>query len=339
MQVFEWTSDGREWDELVECASDGTVMHRFGWKNVCENAYGHRTFYLAARQGRDLRAVLPLVLVTGPLVEPHLVSVPYMDYGGVCGNGDPEAEVALAEAARKLAAEQKAKLVLRYLRKPSLDLPVSYEKVTMFLELGRDEAALWERLPGTRRNRIRKGQKNGVTPRFPTGEEVGRFYRVFATNMRDLGSPVHSLRFFQEILSQLPQVARLALVEKDGEAVGAALMLVHKGIISLPWISSLRSYFPLCPNQVLYWEAMRWGIAEGHRILDFGRSSKDSGTFEAKRQWGAEPVPLHWHYWPENATPPGEDVKKLSWGVQLWQKLPLPVANRVGPWLRAGIPN
>jgi FemAB-related protein (PEP-CTERM system-associated) len=262
-----------------------------------------------------------------------------MDYGGVCGNGDQEAERALAERAVAIAEEQGAKLVLRYLREPGLDLPVSHEKVTMFLDLGTSESALWERLPATRRNRIRKGQKSELQVRFPEASELERFYTVFATNMRDLGSPVHGTPFFREILERLPRNARLVLVEQGSLAVGAALMLVFNGVISLPWISSLRPYFSLCPNQVLYWEAMKWGIGEGQDILDFGRSSRDSGTFEAKRQWGAEPVPLYWHYWPGNAVPPGEDVKKLSWGVHLWQRLPLPVANRVGPWLRAGIPN
>jgi hypothetical protein len=204
-------------------------MHLFGWKAVCENAYGHRTFYLAATEGDELRAVLPLVLVKGPLVEPHLVSVPYMDYGGVCGNGDEEAERALAERAVTLAEEHGAKLVLRYLREPGLNLPVSHEKVTMFLDLGTSESALWERLPATRRNRIRKGQKSELQVRFPEASELERFYTVFATNMRDLGSPVHGTPFFREILEKLPRNARLVLVEQGSLAVGAALMLVFNG--------------------------------------------------------------------------------------------------------------
>ncbi|MGH9334401.1 MAG: FemAB family XrtA/PEP-CTERM system-associated protein, partial [Vicinamibacteria bacterium] len=193
MRITEWTDGAARWDEFVSEAADGTVMHLYGWKSVCAEAYGHRTFYLAADEGRELRAVLPLVLVKGPLVVPHLVSVPYMDYGGVCGNGDEEAERALAERAVKLADEHGAKLVLRYLREPGLEMPVSHEKVTMFLDLGESESDLWDRLPGTRRNRIRKGQKSALSVRFPDGEAVESFYRVFATNMRDLGSPVHSL--------------------------------------------------------------------------------------------------------------------------------------------------
>ena len=86
-------------------------------------------------------------------------------------------------------------------------------------------------------------------------------------------------------------------------------------------------------------EAIRYGAANGCQILDFGRCSKGSGTFEAKRQWGARVVQLHWYYYPETTRPPGGDVKRYAWFTNIWKRLPLPVANVVGPWLRPSIPN
>ena len=116
-------------------------------------------------------------------------------------------------------------------------------------------------------------------------------------------------------------------------------MLSYKGILSIPWVSSSRAFFEKYPNQVLYWEAIRYGVANGCQILDFGRCSQGSGTFEAKRQWGARAVHCHWYYYPETARPPGGDVKRYAWFANIWKRLPLPVANVVGPWLRPSIPN
>jgi serine/alanine adding enzyme len=84
---------------------------------------------------------------------------------------------------------------------------------------------------------------------------------------------------------------------------------------------------------------MRWGISNGYRIFDFGRSSKGTGTYEAKRQWGADVVQLYWHYHPESAGPPTEAIKRLAWAPRLWQRLPVPVANALGPRIRRAIPN
>ncbi len=320
-------------------AADGTVMHLHAWKEILQEAYGHRILLLAAMRGGEIEAVLPLALVESPFFGRSLVSMPFMDYGGVCQGSGTDAEEALVKEATSIAGRLDAKLVLRYLRKPELDLPCSLEKVTMWIALGTSEEALWRRLSPERRNRIRKAQGSGLEASFPGPEGLDAFFEVFARNMRDLGSPVHSRRFFEEVLGRLPDSTQLLLVHDDGRPVGAGLMLLHAGMISIPWVSSVRPAFKKCPNQLLYWEAMKFGISKGFHTLDLGRSSRGSGTFEAKRQWGARPVQLYWHYHPETAAPPGEEVKRASWAVGVWRRLPLAVVNRVGPHLRRGIAN
>ena len=339
LRVESWTGSAQAWDEFVGAASDGTIMHLHGWCDAVARAYGHRTFRLAAVEGSKIRGVLPLVLVSSRFLRPSLVSMPYMDYGGACVAGDAAAHEALIAEAQRIADRHHALLTLRYLPQPSIGLPASLDKVTVFLSLGTSEDALWKKLPSERRNRVRKAQKSGLVATFNGPEALDDFYGVFATNMRDLGSPVHSVGFFREVMTHLPGQTRIVLVRSGDKAIGAGLMLVYKGMISIPWVSSLRPYFALCPNPLLYWETMRFGIAEGHGVLDFGRSSMGSGTYEAKRQWGGETHQLYWHYHPATAEPPGREVQRLSWLTRAWSRLPLPIANTVGPWLRRGISN
>lgn len=109
--------------------------------------------------------------------------------------------------------------------------------------------------------------------------------------------------------------------------------------MSIPWVSSLRPYFNRCPNQVLYWEAMRYGIDHGCRFLDLGRSSRGDGTYEAKRQWGAEPLQLYWACEPDLGEQTGEASGKYMKAVRLWQRLPVPLTKLAGPWIRKGLPN
>lgn len=327
------------WDGFVDASADGTIMHRYGWKPVLERAYRLRTEYLSAWSGGTLRGVLPLVLVRGLLDRGTLVSMPFMDYGGACTNGDDDVERALLDAATALAAAEGRPISFRYLRPPRTELPCSKEKVTMLLELGDDEAALWRRLPSERRNRINKGRKLGLVAEFPGAAALDDFYTVYATNMRDLGSPPHSRRFFAEVLAGLPGRSQLIIVRDAGRAVGAGLMLVHAGMLSMPWVSSLREFFSRCPNQVLYWEVMRWGLAHDIRVLDFGRSTWHSGSFEAKRQWGATPLQLHWHYSPADAQPPGAELEGLQWATTVWRHLPVAISNVIGARIRRTLPN
>jgi FemAB-related protein (PEP-CTERM system-associated) len=339
LRVCEWTGGPEPWDRFVRASGDGTIMHLHAWRDILREAYSHPVWLLAAEESGTLRGVLPLALVRSPVFGRSLVSMPFMDYGGVCAGPAAESERPLVEEASRLAAELRAKLVLRYLREPDLELPRSLDKVTMWLELGTSEESLWRGLPSERRNRIRKAQRSGLQASVCGSEGLEEFYAVFARNMRDLGSPVHSARFFEAVLRHLPGSTRVLLVRDAGSPVGAGILLLHEGMISIPWVSSLRSAFAKCPNQLLYWEAMRFGIANGFRVLDLGRSSRNSGNFEAKRQWGARPVQLHWAYHPDDAEPPGEEVRRAAWAVGIWQRLPLGLVNRVGPWLRRGIAN
>lgn len=337
-RVVEWTR-ARPWDEFVSRAPDGSLAHLWAWKAVMERSYGHRSVYLAATRGEEIVGVLPLVVLRSRLFGRHVVSMPFLDGGGLCTAGDTAADGALVDAAVAVASEEGAVLELRHRDDRLSGLPRSTDRVTMVLDLADGDEALWKSLPSNRRSQVRKGTRNGLTVQIEAGDALPHFYRVIATNMRDLGSPVHGLRFFEAVTSGLEECAHIITVRAGEKVVGAGLLLAFRDTLSMPWSSSLRSHFRLGVNQVLYWEVIRYAVAGGFRYMDFGRSPKGSGTYEAKREWGAQPVQLYWHYLPESARPPDEGVRRLGWAVKMWQRLPVPVATALGPRVRGGIPN
>src|SRR5262249_35899020 len=153
-------------------------------------------------------------------------------------------ERVLLDAALTLAREQRAHGVgLRQLYPLPLPYPTAGDRVTMLLELTTTDA-VWKALSSERRNRIRKGDKNGLTATWCGADGLDDFYRIFAVNMRDLGSPVHSRAFFRWMLDELPGTARILLVrDRDGRAVGAAVCLFFRDTIMVPWVSSPREAF------------------------------------------------------------------------------------------------
>jgi serine/alanine adding enzyme len=338
VQVERW-ADGAAWDAFVQAADDSTVAHRWAWTDLVPDVYGHQVIPLAAVRQGALAGVLPLARVRSRLFGSGLVSMPYLDYGGVSSNGDQAAERALVAAAVDLARADGLKLELRHLTDRPVGLPASLRKVTMTLSLDGGEDAVWSRIRSGRRGQVRKARRNGLTASWHGTEALAPFYRIIAANMRDLGSPVHRRSFFAAIVDRLGSDARIILVHHGAEAVGAGLVLVHRDRVMLPFVSSLRSSFALRPNQLLYWETFRYGVERGCGLFDFGRSSWDSGTFESKRQYGAEVEQLYWHRWPPEATDGDEPSQRLEWATRVWRRLPLPVANLVGPMVRGGLDN
>lgn len=332
--VSTW-SDGPAWDAFVATAADGTVAHRWAWLQIVEQTYGHRTFALAAVRGGRLAGVLPLVLVRSHIFGRHLVSMPYLDCGGICSAGDAQAESVLLEAALLLAADLAAPLELRQRTPRPYALPVSTHKVAMTLDLEGGEPAVWQRIKSNRRGQVRKAERNGLTAQTAGAAAVNGLFSVLATNMRDLGSPVHRRSFFRNTVLALGDDARVLLVHHDGQVVGAGLLLGHGDTMVLPFSSAFRSTFSLGTNQFLYWEAVKYAIAGGYRVFDFGRSSPDSGTFEAKREWAAQPVQLYW-YGNGGAALDGSSSRQLA--VRAWQRLPVPLATVGGHLIRGGLP-
>ena len=335
VQVGVWT-DAAAWDDFVSHAPDGTLAHRWAWQGIVSETYGHRVIPLAAVRGGALAGVLPLVEMRSRLFGRHLVSMPFLDTGGLCTGGDRAADEALVSAAIELAGEQGAHLELRHTADRPIALVPSRHKVTMVVDLSGGENALWKRIDGNRRTQVRKARRAGLTASVHGSEALADFYRILAVNLRDLGSPVHRREFFRRMMDALGEDARIVLVRDEGRVVGSAMILFRGDWVGMPWSASLRRFFPRAPSQLLYWQTLCYGIARGCRVFDLGRSSPDSGTYGWKLEWGAEPAQLFWHRLPGKND--DDDVQRWQWGTEVWRRLPVPVATIVGAAVRGGLP-
>ena len=331
-------SDRADWERFVDSHGDESGYRAWAWQHVFEDAFDHRAVYLIARRGDTVAGVLPLVEIRSRLFGNTLTSLPFLNYGGVLADSS-EAAAALAAAARQEGESRRCDHVeLRHVAPQFPELPSKHHKVSMRLPLGPN---MWESLDRKVRNQIRKAEKSGLAIERGGEELVGDFYKVFARNMRDLGTPVYSRRLFEEVLRNFPDRSLLHVVRLKGEAIAAGFTYRTPAMVQLPWASSIREFNSLCPNVLLYWDAIQYAQASGATTFDMGRSTPNEGTYKFKAQWGAEPVPLTWEYHllkhaeMPNVSPANP---KFQMAIALWQKLPLAVTLRVGPMIVRAIP-
>jgi FemAB-related protein (PEP-CTERM system-associated) len=335
--VLNWR-DHTSWDEFVLRSPDGTVAQRWAWAGIIRSAYGHRVFPLAAVRSGTLIGVLPLTLVRSALFGEAMVSMPYLDTGGIC-TADEWAESALVRRALDLATEHSARLELRHLTNRNLGLPASLRKVTVIVSLDGGEEAVWARAKSNRRGQVRKARRHGLCAETLGANGLDDFYRVMSVNMRDLGSPMHRRHFFQAIAGAFGTDARFLLVRSGDDVPAAGLLLFHRSSAVLPWSSCLRSARSSGANQLLYWTVIESAIEHGCKEVDLGRSSPGSGTYEAKREWGARQVQLFWHQNPPTTDAPAAigNSTGLEWATKVWRHLPVPLATRFGALVRGGL--
>ena len=340
LSVQPFAGDAREWDGLTTGVTGWTQFHLFGWKGVIERVFGHECIYLGCRSGdNELRGVLPLVRVRSRLFGHYLVSMPFLNYGGPLGDAD--AVGVLARHATELADQGGVDLLeFRCREECPIDLPASHRKVTVLLDLPEgDTDSLWKALPAKVRSQVRRPRKAGVSIRFGL-DQLEPFYEVFARHMRDLGTPVQPRRLFEAIAEAFPQDVWFGCAYLGGKHVagGCGFRWAHE--FEMTWASALRKHSRIAPNMLLYWSFMERCVAEGITTFNFGRCTPGGGTHRFKRQWGGRDEELWWyqHGPRRGGGTPSPESPAYSWGPRVWRRLPVAVANVVGPSVVRYIP-
>ena len=328
-------ADQADWTELVDASDHADVYHHFEWKYLFESVFGHDCYYLIARdESRRACGLLPLVHLKSRVFGNFLVSIPCFNYGGILAEQQAAHDALVAKAAAVADEVGATHVELRHRAHVSADLPYRQDKVSMHLALPDTGDELWQAFASKLRAQIRRPQKEGATCEDGGLELLDEFYAVFARNMRDLGTPVYPRTLFAEICDRFAGHARVFVVRIQDQPVAAGLTIGHRHTLEIPFASSLREFNRYSPNMMLYWSVLQYAIRQGHKVFDFGRTSRDSGPFRFKKQWGAEPVELAWHY----ILSEGEELPRINpdnpkyrMAINVWRRLPVPIANLLGP--------
>ena len=324
-----------DWDRYAARHPAFTRYHGSAFHAAVREAFGKPAHGLVATDGAgQVTGILPLVRQKSLLFGDRLVSLPYANHGGPLADS-PAIARRLFDAAAALGAELGCKMIeVRDHEARELDWPLHTDKVLMTLALPGGPEALDKALGAKLRSQCRRALKEGAEVRYGGAELIPDFYRVFAATMRDLGTPVYPRRWFEVLARHFGAAMRLVVVMLHGQPAAACVLVRWNDTVEIPWAASAREFNRYAVNMLLYREALGQAIASGCTTFDFGRSTRGSGPHKFKLQWGASESPIYWRTRPA-AGSPGEISRALQ-GV--WTKLPVPVANRLGPLIAGDLP-
>ena len=327
------------WDAFVDAMPTGTFFHRAAWRRLIAEEFGHRTFYTYAERDGAIVGVLPLVQMKTMLFGNALTSLPFCVYGGPLA-ADAETADALSDYAAGLLPETDASAVEFRHRDPVAsdwterpDLYVTFRKPIVA-----DNDANMKAIPRKQRAMVRKGIQNGLSS--VVEYDATRLHRIYAESVRNLGTPVFSRRWFMSLMHRFRDCADIVTIV-DGDTAVASVMNFYFRDEVLPYYGGGTSAArPVAGNDFMYWETMRRAADRGYRLFDFGRSKLGTGAYAFKHNWGFEPANLPYRY----KLAPGSEIPdhnplnpKYALFIAAWKRLPLPVANAVGPHLVRGL--
>ncbi|MFC7335301.1 FemAB family XrtA/PEP-CTERM system-associated protein [Rhodocista pekingensis] len=323
------------WDRFVETTPEATFFHRTGWKRAIEGAFGHRCHFLYAEDARGIRGVLPLTHIRSPLFGNALLSNAFAVLGGpACRDG--AARDALDTAALDLACRLGAGMLEYRLRgRERPDWPCEDTLYASFRRtLHEDPERNLKAIPRKQRAVVRKSLENGLTAR--ADDDVDLLHRIYAESVRNLGTPVFPRRWFRALRDAFPGDCDVVSVHDGRQAVAAVLNFRFRDEVLPYYGGGTRAARTSGANDRMYWEVMARAAARGYRVFDFGRSKRGTGAFAFKKNWGFEPAPLAYEYRlfgraERPQTNPTNPRYRLL--VAAWRRLPLPLANTIGPWI------
>lgn len=334
-----------EWDRYVKTAPGGTFFHQLGWRWLVERTFGHRAHYLTALRDGNIVGVLPLFELKSLLFGHSLVSIPFAIGGGIVAEtaDDAAAGRALLAHAKELARELKVDY-LELRSEVPLDDPELIRKdlyVTFRADLAEGEEGLLKRMERKRRQMMSYVSKAPFEHRVAGIEELPLFYRLFCESMRHHGTPVYPKLFLHQILDRHPADTNLFFVYHQGKPVAGVLNLFFRDVLMPFYAGADRTERPRGVDDYLYLAIMRWGRENGFHTFDFGRSKRGTGAYKFKARWGMDEVTLGYQYYLvkarqlPNVSPANPKYQRA---IRLWQKLPLPVTQLIGPSIVKRVP-
>ncbi len=326
------SEDADKWDDFVFTCSDATFFHRAGWKAVIERAFGHKTWFLYAKSEGRIQGVLPLAEVDSYLFGHALSALPFCVYGGIAAVNNAARE-ALDHAAQELAAQLQVdyleyrNLEVFHPEWPSKDLYVTFRK-----EIDPDIEKNMQAIPRKQRAMVRKGIKAGL--QSIVDQDIERFFLAYAASVHRLGTPVFSKNYFSLLKEIFSDDCEVMTITKDERTISSVMSFYFRNEVLPYYGGGINEARDLAANDFMYWELMRRSCEKGIKIFDFGRSKRNTGSYHFKKNWGFEPQQLYYEYQLVNAKmiPDHNPLNpKYQFFIKAWQKLPLPLANLIGP--------
>ena len=322
----------RRWEAFVAGCPEATFFHRAGWQRIIRDVFRHRTWYLYAGRNGSCAGVLPLAQVKSRLCGHSLVSLPF----GVCGG------VAATNAAAALALEARAQALARELgvdhlefrnvRPRHADWPAQDLYVTCRKEILPDVEANMLAIPRKQRAMVRKGIQKGL--RSEIDARPDRHYAMYSESLRNLGTPVFSKRYLEILQDVFGEDCEILTVIHEAAPVASVLSFYFRDEVLPYYAGDDEAARDLAANDFKYWDLMRRSCARGLKTFDYGRSKLGTGPYAFKKNWGFEPTPLHYEYrlYKRDAVPQNNPANaKYRLMIQAWRRLPLGVANWLGP--------
>jgi len=292
MELGLFETPGPEWDEFATRHTD-LIFYQSVWSQVLKEGLGGQPLYFYLKDGGEIVAGLPGVLLSFKIFKILYASIPY---GHLIG------EKSYYSAFLQLLEEEFRRKGIDQVRLTESPFSDSYSlesfkpistKCTLLDLRGYDKEKIWEGYKKNIRRDVRKAQRSGITIRgVDSKEDIRIFYRLYLSSMeRNRAMAKYPLRWFEAVYEEMVEkgLGAFLFAELEHEVIAGAVFIKSPTSIHYFHNGSKYGFLKFCPNELLIHSALEEAIEKGNPFFDFmGSDPNDASLIRFKEKWGAQ---------------------------------------------------
>ena len=296
MELGFFESPDKEWDEFASRYTD-LIFYQSLWSEVLKKGLGGQPLYFYLREGKEIVAGLPGVLLDFKILKILYASIPYGNLIGEKPYYSPFMEI-LERAIREKGIGQVRMTESPFSKGHSPDTFKSVSAKCTLLDLrGFDKERILESHKKYVRRDIRKAQRSGVTIRSGTSREDAKiFYTLYLASMeRNKAVAKYPSRWFEAICEEMAErgLGTFLLAELDKAAIAGAVLINSTTTTHYMHNGSRNEFFKFCPNELLVHSALEEAVERGNSYFDFmGSDPADLSLIKFKEKWGSQSLDI-----------------------------------------------
>ena len=292
MELGIFESPGREWDEFASRYTD-LIFYQSLWSQVLKEGLGGQPLYFYLREGGEIFAGLPGVLLNFKIFKILYASIPYGQLIGEKSYYPPFLDL-LENEFRRRGIDQ-----VRLIESPFSESypPESFKrlpaKCTLLDLRGVDKEKIWEGYKKNIRRDVRKAQGNGITIRSGDfRKDVDLFHKLYLASMeRNRAVAKYPFRWFETLYEIVAKkgLGAILIAEQNGVAVAGVVLIYSASSTHYFHNGSQYEFLKFCPNELLVHFSLENAIGKGNSFFDFmGSDPTDLSLLRFKEKWGAQ---------------------------------------------------
>jgi len=328
------SAEVQRWEDFV--LKNGYLWHSNSWIEIIKGSYGFEDVYLYVEDDSgNIVSVLPIFRVRIPFLKDELVSLPHVEAAGIVNvNYFDDYQKFLLENVKfkRMTIYQFNDKIKHY--------PYNNIHSVFILNLPETEEELRSLFKKKEKASFRKifNQKLRIDTEL-SEKNIQRFLKLMKLKMKEFGTPWHSDRFFYNLFGTFKKMITLAICSYDGRDVGAGVALVYGDTMYELYLIVPNEFRKTKAGSTLEYYFTKRAVDLKLKRYSFGRSPKDSGTYNHKKGFGAEEFPLNIYSFISGKGELKPEVKpfvgeKYGWATKIVKMIPMPILNLVSGSVR-----